>query len=139
MNPSGGFFVARMMEAIRFINHSDPICAGANVNQAVISRTLVAALFFRPPDRLLLFLARACAAHHGMHDQESLEAQPTPPNAIQPGRAIRQDDKRDRPKRTGPSAGASRGRHSLGLPMPRGVGIYHCQRAAATIVPVTSR
>jgi hypothetical protein len=46
MNPSGGFFVALLTEAIRFVNHADPTFAGANVNQAVISRTLVAAVFF---------------------------------------------------------------------------------------------
>jgi hypothetical protein len=51
MNASGGFFIALLMEeATRFINHTDPTCVGANVNQAVISRTLVAAIFFRPPD-----------------------------------------------------------------------------------------
>jgi hypothetical protein len=55
MNASGGFFVALLVGAARFINHTDPTCAGANVNQAVTSRTLVAATFFRPPDDPCVF------------------------------------------------------------------------------------
>jgi hypothetical protein len=47
---SGGFFLALMTAATRFINHTDPTCTGANVNQAVIGRTPVAA-FFWPPQR----------------------------------------------------------------------------------------
>jgi hypothetical protein len=57
INASGGFFIALpMQEATRFINHTDPTPVGANVNQAVISRTRVAAIsFFRPPDGPLCF------------------------------------------------------------------------------------
>jgi hypothetical protein len=56
INASSGFFIALpMQEVTRFIHHTDPTPVGANVNQAVISRTPAAAIFFRPPDGPLCF------------------------------------------------------------------------------------
>jgi hypothetical protein len=59
INASGGFFIALpMQEVTRFIHHTDPTPVGANVNQAVISRTPAAAIFFSAARWSVVFLRR---------------------------------------------------------------------------------